>query len=105
LVIELGNNATVTEAYQLDVDNTVGFFDAAYCSVACTAGTWGQVTSGAASLGTITTPVGTTIYTEAADFTAVPISIPEPMTLGLFGTGLAALFMLRRRIGKNTTAA
>lgn len=103
LVTGLGN-ATVTDGYAVDVDNnplnSASSFDAAFCGVPCTAGTWGQVTSAANNLGTSTSGLGTTIYTEAADFSAVPLSVSEPMTLGLFGTGLIALFVLRRRVNR-----
>jgi len=96
LVTELAGIAE-KDSYIPNVDNTQFIFDGAFCenTTACS-GAWKDGTGSGGSLAD-NGSVGFA-YEEAADFTAIgTVSVPEPLSLGLFGTGLAALFLLRRR--------
>jgi len=92
--------ASPTQAYVLDVDNTVTFFDNATCFVTCNAGGWVIAFGFNLTLGDFSSPSwgDHAFYTEAADFT--PVGVPEPaiwsmLLTGFFGIGAMARHMRR----------
>ena len=98
-VTELNNFSKLgLSQYALDVDNSTSPNDEAGCFGCAKAGEWlGETTGGDGSgLGLDT---GGEEFLEAADFTAVGTvsAVPEPLTLSLFGAGLAGAIAMRRR--------
>ncbi len=95
-VTELGPTVT-PEGYLADVDNSLslfqgpacfGFFDS-FVNIPCPANGWLTTDDG----GSWTLGNNGSEYVVAADFTTVP----EPLSLTLFGTGLAGVIAMRRR--------
>jgi hypothetical protein len=97
-VTQLGSGTTVF--YILDVDNTLTNFDGpSLCTSGCGVNPPWIEASGRVA-GCLCTdgffPFSST--TEAADFTEVgTVGVPEPITLALFGAGLAGAVATRRR--------
>jgi|SRR5690242_20548012 len=87
--------------YSLDVDNSLGPYDMAFlCNNICGSNPqWAEDThSTVSALGLTNFGQFGNSYIEAADFTEVgTVGVPEPLTLSLFGAGLAGAVAMRRR--------
>ena len=82
------------------VNGAFGTNDEAFCGFStCSAGSWSTGFGPATTLGPIVDPfTGATLgYTMAANFIAVPDTVPEPRTLALLGLGLLGFGVTRRR--------
>jgi hypothetical protein len=94
-------------AYTLDVDDNLTHWDGADCLlIAGSCFNWFSVTaSGPPNYFNLGPYLGGLGYIQAAIFTAAPVAgVPEPLTISLFGVGLVALFVLRRRQATTITS-
>ena len=91
-------NNTPSTAYFVDIDNSLVQFQDPFCLTSggsCTAGNWTEG-SEHCFIGCVLGSNGTAGFIEAGDF----VPVPEPLTLSLFGTGLAGAIAMRRRKSK-----
>jgi len=101
-VTELGEAAGDT-FYFLDVDNSLSSWEGPRCGPACA--NWILASNGGTFVLGQSSSFGGS-YIEAADFKAVGTSsVPEPLTLSLFGAGVAGAAAAMRRRRKANKAA